>query len=112
MPQTDEDIEVTERHRRWVDAAAAALGMDICAVDGVHSKVRESAFCACCSSRPGWAGVVWRVPCCVAAFPRSASQLSAVPLPRMLVRICALSCRARVSLTLRCANARLTAGST
>ena len=38
MSQRDEDIAVEDHHRVWIDAASAALGMDICALDGIHSK--------------------------------------------------------------------------
>jgi hypothetical protein len=36
--QHDEDIPVTDQLRGWVDAAAAALGMDICAVSNIFCK--------------------------------------------------------------------------
>lgn len=36
LDNKDEDIEVTEQLRSWVDLAAEALGMEICALDGVH----------------------------------------------------------------------------
>lgn len=36
MHQSDEDVPVSEEYKRYVDLAADALGMDICALDGVH----------------------------------------------------------------------------
>jgi len=36
--QSDEDIEVTPRYRAWVDLACEEFGMDVCAIDAVHSK--------------------------------------------------------------------------
>ncbi len=41
LDQKDEDIEVTRELRSWVDLASAALGMDICALDGVHDSVND-----------------------------------------------------------------------
>ena len=34
----DEDIEVEERYRTWIDTAAFECGMDICAMDVLHVK--------------------------------------------------------------------------
>lgn len=31
----DEDIEIEERYKIWIEEAASELGMDICAMDGV-----------------------------------------------------------------------------
>jgi len=42
--QTDEDIEVTPKFKHWIDEAANALGMDICALDGVHSKIDDKEY--------------------------------------------------------------------
>lgn len=36
--QKDEDIPVTPQYKRWIDLASKALGMDVCALDGVHSR--------------------------------------------------------------------------
>ena len=36
MHQQDVDVPVTEEYKRYVDLASEALGMDICALDGVH----------------------------------------------------------------------------
>jgi len=42
--QTDEDIEVTPKFKEWIDAVAEELGMDICALDGVHSKKDDKEY--------------------------------------------------------------------
>ena len=44
MNQKDEDIEVTPELRSWVDLASEALNMDICALDGVHSKSQDQMY--------------------------------------------------------------------
>eukprot|EP01087_Luapelamoeba_hula_P021533 TRINITY_DN7553_c0_g1_i3.p1 TRINITY_DN7553_c0_g1~~TRINITY_DN7553_c0_g1_i3.p1 ORF type:complete len:473 (-),score=92.45 TRINITY_DN7553_c0_g1_i3:135-1553(-) len=44
LNQRDEDIPVTPRLKQWVDAAARAIGMDICAMDGVHSKTDDKEY--------------------------------------------------------------------
>jgi len=44
LNQTDEDIEVTPKLKQWIDEAALALGMDICALDGVHSKIDDKEY--------------------------------------------------------------------
>lgn len=31
----DEDIQVEDRYKVWIDEAACELGMDICAMDGI-----------------------------------------------------------------------------
>jgi len=38
LNQKDEDIELTPQYKRWIDLASESLGMDICALDGVHSR--------------------------------------------------------------------------
>ena len=42
--QQDEDIEVNERYKRWIDEASEVLGMDVCAIDAVHSKVDDREY--------------------------------------------------------------------
>lgn len=37
----DEDIEVEERYKLWIEEAAHELGMDICAMDGKEGDSRE-----------------------------------------------------------------------
>jgi hypothetical protein len=44
MSQHDEDIPVTPQYKQWIDLAAEALGMDICALDGVHSKTDDKEY--------------------------------------------------------------------
>eukprot|EP00026_Physarum_polycephalum_P008628 Phypoly_transcript_08721.p1 GENE.Phypoly_transcript_08721~~Phypoly_transcript_08721.p1 ORF type:complete len:383 (+),score=81.77 Phypoly_transcript_08721:284-1432(+) len=44
MNQHDEDVEVNERYKMWIDEASAALGMDICAMDGVHSMEDDKEY--------------------------------------------------------------------
>ncbi len=33
-----------KRYKRWIDTASAALGMDICALDGVHSEADDKEY--------------------------------------------------------------------
>src|SRR5690554_3391716 len=42
--QVTVDIPVTDKFREWIDEAAKALGMDICAMDGVHSKADDKEY--------------------------------------------------------------------
>jgi hypothetical protein len=35
----DEDIEVEDRYKLWIDEAAYELGMDICAMDGTELNI-------------------------------------------------------------------------
>jgi len=44
MNQHDEDVEVAPRYKMWIDEASAALGMDICALDGVHSSIDDKEY--------------------------------------------------------------------
>jgi len=44
MNQQDEDIELTPLFKSWIDQAANALGMDICALDGLHSKANNKLY--------------------------------------------------------------------
>eukprot|EP00028_Trichosphaerium_sp_Am-I-7-wt_P012584 CAMPEP_0168516292 /NCGR_PEP_ID=MMETSP0405-20121227/5319_1 /TAXON_ID=498012 /ORGANISM="Trichosphaerium sp, Strain Am-I-7 wt" /LENGTH=161 /DNA_ID=CAMNT_0008535983 /DNA_START=383 /DNA_END=865 /DNA_ORIENTATION=- len=44
MQQKDEDIKVEDRYKLWVDKASKAIGMDICALDGVHDKKSGKEF--------------------------------------------------------------------
>ena len=39
--QQDIDIEVTDQYKLWVDEASATFGMDVCAIDAVHSKTDD-----------------------------------------------------------------------
>jgi len=44
MNQQDEDIELTPQFKSWIDQAANALGMDMCALDGLHSKSTDKLY--------------------------------------------------------------------
>eukprot|EP01129_Flabellula_baltica_P015674 TRINITY_DN8068_c0_g1_i1.p1 TRINITY_DN8068_c0_g1~~TRINITY_DN8068_c0_g1_i1.p1 ORF type:complete len:380 (-),score=84.47 TRINITY_DN8068_c0_g1_i1:24-1043(-) len=44
MSQNDEDIEVLDRYKLWIDEASAALGMDICALDAVHCEAEDKEY--------------------------------------------------------------------
>ena len=42
--QQDEDIPVTDRYKKWVDLASEHFGMDVCAIDAVHSKSDDKEY--------------------------------------------------------------------
>ncbi|ELP85586.1 synapsin-3, putative [Entamoeba invadens IP1] len=44
MNQTDNDVPLSEDYKRYVDLASNALGMDICALDGIHDPVTNKNY--------------------------------------------------------------------
>ncbi|KAL7722926.1 Synapsin-3 [Entamoeba marina] len=39
MNQTDEDVPLSKEYKQYVDWASQALGMDVCALDGIHDPI-------------------------------------------------------------------------
>ncbi|KAH3759644.1 synapsin II [Pelomyxa schiedti] len=37
----DEDVELSEKHKMWLEQVSAAMGMDILSIDGVHSAADD-----------------------------------------------------------------------
>ncbi|EKE40010.1 hypothetical protein ENUP19_0190G0006 [Entamoeba nuttalli] len=44
MNQTDNDVPVTDEYKRYIDLASKALGMDICALDGIHDPITNKNY--------------------------------------------------------------------
>jgi len=40
----DEDVELSDKHKMWIEQVSSALGMDILSIDGVHSAADDKEY--------------------------------------------------------------------